>query len=68
MPKWGKEVTEFTVSVSFHETRGYQIYVPRPIIEYLGVHTHKEAKPKPISFVIKGKKVEVRTSVERSGK
>lgn len=62
MPKWSKEATEFKVSVSYHETRGYQIYVPRPIVEHLGIRTRKEDDPKPISFIIKGHRVEVRAS------
>jgi hypothetical protein len=53
VPKWKKDETEFHVSVSHHETRGYQCYLPKPIMEFLG-------KPELIKFVIVGKKIEVR--------
>ncbi len=59
MPKWKKDATEFTVSVGYHEVRGYQVYVPRPVIEALEIHTDKTKDPKPITFVIKKKKVEI---------
>jgi hypothetical protein len=36
MPKWKKDETEFTVSVTYHKHRGYQSYIPKPIIEKLG--------------------------------
>jgi hypothetical protein len=54
MPKWKKDATEFVVSVNYHEVRGYQSSLPKPIIEFLG-------KPQLIKFVIIGKKVEVRS-------
>jgi len=53
MPRWKKGATEFTVSVSYEEKRGYQCYVPKPIMERLGA-------PDAITFEVKGKKVEVR--------
>jgi len=52
MPKWKKDATEFIVKVGHHETRGEQIYLPKPIIEILG-------EPDLIKFTIKGKKVEI---------
>ncbi len=52
MPKWKKDETEFPVNVSYHETRGYQAYIPKPLMDFLG-------NPEAIKFVIKGKKVEV---------
>jgi hypothetical protein len=52
MPKWKKDETEFPVSVTKHETRGFQSYLPKPIMEFLG-------NPDFIKFVIKGKKVHV---------
>ncbi len=52
MPKWKKDATEFVVKVGHHETRGEQIYIPKPIIEILG-------EPDTIKFTIKGKKVEI---------
>lgn len=54
MPKWKKDETEFPVSVSYHETRGYQCYLPKPIMELLG-------NPNAIKFAVVGKKVEVRS-------
>jgi hypothetical protein len=52
----------FTVSVGYHEVRGYQVYIPRPVVEALEIHSDKTKNPKPIAFMIKGKKVEVRSS------
>lgn len=52
MPKWKKDETEFPVNVSRHETRGYQSYLPKPIMEILG-------NPDMIKFIIKGNKIEV---------
>lgn len=57
MPKWKKDQTEFPVTVSHHETRGYQAYIPKPLMEFLG-------DPNAIKFVITGKKVEVRPHKE----
>jgi hypothetical protein len=46
---------EFRVSVTYHEHRGCQTYLPKPIIEVLGT-------PKSIKFTPKeNKKVEVRS-------
>lgn len=52
MPKWKKDATEFIVKVGHHETRGEQIYIPKPIVEFLG-------QPDAIKFLIKGKKLEI---------
>ncbi len=52
MPKWKKDATEFEVSVTHHEHRGYQAYLPKPIMDILG-------SPKAIKFVIKGKRIEL---------
>lgn len=52
MPKWKKDAKEFVVSVSHHETRGDQTYLPKPVMKVLG-------KPDSIKFMIKGKKVEI---------
>ncbi|MDE2590454.1 MAG: hypothetical protein KGL95_12425 [Patescibacteria group bacterium] len=57
MPKWKKDETEFPVNVSFHETRGFQAYLPKPLMEFLGT-------PDMIKFTIKGKKVEVTSHKE----
>ena len=53
VPKWKKDATEFTVSVNHNEDRGYQTSIPKPVAEVLG-------EPKAITYVVKGKKVEVR--------
>jgi hypothetical protein len=52
MPKWKKDATEFEVSVTHHEHRGYQAYPRKPIMEILG-------DPETIKFVLKGKKIEL---------
>ena len=52
MPKWKKDAIEFKVHVTHHETRGYQAYLPKPIMEILG-------DPETIKFVLKGKHIEV---------
>lgn len=52
MPKWKKDAKEFVVSVSHHNTRGDQTYLPKPVMKILG-------KPDNIKFIIKGKKVEI---------
>jgi hypothetical protein len=49
MPKWQKDQTEFKVGVSYHEHRGYQSYIPKPIMEMLG-------NPQNIKFTVKDKK------------
>jgi hypothetical protein len=55
MPKWKKDQKEFKVSVTYHEHRGCQAYLPKPIIEMLGT-------PRSIKFIVKdNKKVEVRS-------
>jgi hypothetical protein len=55
MPKWKKDETEFNVSVTYHEHRGCQAYLPKPIIEMLG-------NPKSIKFIVKdNKKIELKT-------
>jgi hypothetical protein len=53
VPKWKKGETEFTVSVNHNEVRGYQSSIPKPVIEILG-------EPSVITFVVKGKKVELK--------
>lgn len=45
MPKWKKDAKEFTVSVNFNESRGYQSSIPKPIIDILG-------EPEKVKFVI----------------
>ena len=50
MPKWKKDAKEFTVSVNYHEARGYQASIPKPIMEILG-------DPERIRFEVKGKNI-----------
>jgi hypothetical protein len=57
MPRWRKDQTEFIVSVTYHEHRGYQTYIPRPVMERLG-------KPKAIKFIIKNRKIEVEAEIK----
>lgn len=52
MPKWKAGAKEFTVSVNFHEVRGYQTVIPRPVAEHL-------LRPERITFVIRGRRVEI---------
>jgi hypothetical protein len=52
MPKWKKDQKEFAVSVTYHEHRGSQCYLPKPILEILG-------NPKRIKFIVKSKRIEV---------
>jgi hypothetical protein len=59
MPKWKKDATEFEVSVTHHETRGYQAYLPKPIMERLG-------DPDTIRFVVKGQKIEIQAGKEKA--
>ncbi|MGD0330088.1 MAG: hypothetical protein ABSB40_06525 [Nitrososphaeria archaeon] len=55
MPKWKKDETKFTVSVNYEEKRGAQSSIPKPIVDALG-------KPTRITFLLRGKKVEVKAS------
>lgn len=52
MPKWKKDAKEFTVSVNFNESRGYQSSIPKPIMDALG-------DPKNITFLINGNNVKI---------
>jgi hypothetical protein len=52
MPKWKKDATEFTVSLNFHKTRGYQATIPRPVVEKL-------ADRSKLTFRIKGERVTI---------
>ena len=49
MTKWKKDAKEFTVSVNYHEHRGYQSTIPKPIIEILG-------EPDKIKFAVNNDK------------
>jgi hypothetical protein len=50
MPKWKKDEKEFNVSVSYNEHRGYQCYIPKPIMEKLG-------NPASIKFFVEDEKI-----------
>jgi hypothetical protein len=52
MPKWKKDAKEFTVSVNYNETRGYQSSIPKPIIDLLG-------EPEQVTFVINGGNIKI---------
>ncbi len=56
MPKWRKDAKEFTVGVNFNEVRGYQTSIPKPVAEAMG-------RPESITYVIRGKRIEVRSAV-----
>ncbi len=56
MTKWKKDAKEFTVGISYSETRGIQSYIPKPIIEFLD-------NPKKLKFIIKGKQVHIVSGV-----
>ncbi len=57
MPKWKEGAKEFTVSVNFHEVRGYQVVIPRPVAEHLG-------RPERITYVLRKSKVEVHAAAD----
>ena len=59
MAKWKEGATEFTVGVGYSKGRGYACTIPRPVIEALG-------EPERITFVIKGKRVEIESTKEFS--
>ena len=52
LPKWKKDAKEFTVSVNYNESRGYQSSIPKPIIDALG-------EPNTITFRLDGKNVKI---------
>lgn len=52
MPKWKKDQKEFVVSVTYHEQRGCQCYLPKPILKILD-------NPERIKFVVIGKRIEI---------
>lgn len=60
MPKWKKDATEFEVHVTKHETRGYQAYLPKPVMERLG-------EPDTIKFVVKNKHIEIEPGEAKAG-
>jgi hypothetical protein len=58
MPKWKEGAKEFTVSVNFHEVRGFQTVIPRPVAEHLG-------RPERITFTLRKAKVEIRAAAHK---
>lgn len=52
MPKWSKDATEFEVTINYSEKRGYQLRMPKPVMDKLGECSR-------VKFIIKGSKVEV---------
>jgi hypothetical protein len=58
VPKWKKGAKEFTVGINYHDKRGYQSSIPKPIIDALG-------NPEMIKFIIDGKRIEVTTDKEK---
>lgn len=61
MPKWKKDAKEFTVSINYNETRGYQSSIPKPVIEALG-------SPNMITFEIDGKNIKIISGEKESKK
>lgn len=52
MPKWKKDAKEFTVSVNYNDSRGYQSSIPKPVMVALG-------EPTTVTFVINGDSVKI---------
>lgn len=61
LPKWKKDAKEFTVSVNYNESRGYQSSIPKPIIDVLG-------EPDSITFVVNGDTVRLKPNVNKKSK
>jgi hypothetical protein len=57
VPKWKKDAKEFSVSVRYNHETGIQTHLPKPVAEFLG-------NPPMITFVKKGKHLEVRAGGE----
>jgi hypothetical protein len=58
MPKWKEGAKEFTVSVNFHEVRGYAATIPKPVMAHL-------SNPEKLTFILKREKVEIRAAGDR---
>ena len=52
MGRWKKDAKEFPASVTLNGHRGYQMVVPKPLMEFLG-------GPPGLIFRIRGKRVSV---------
>ena len=59
MPKWKKNAKEFTVSVNYNETRGYQSSIPKPIMDILG-------DPEQVTFIVNGDKIKIIPAYDKS--
>jgi hypothetical protein len=58
VPKWKKDAKEFPVKVRYDGNgTGIAVYLPKPVAEFLG-------NPPMITFVKKGKRLEVRAGGE----
>jgi hypothetical protein len=57
MPKWKKDAKELTVSVTFHEVRGYAATIPKPVMAHL-------AHPGRVTFVIERNRVVIKAAVK----
>lgn len=57
MTKWQPDA-EFTASVTYHETRGCQGYLPKPVAEMLG-------RPSRITYKIVRGRIEVTAAKDR---
>jgi len=60
MPKWKKDAKEFVVKVNYEEKRGYQSYIPRPIMLKLGA-------PESLKYTVKGNKIEISAAKSKEG-
>ena len=49
MGRWQKDAKEFTVSVTYHDTRGCQRYLPKPVMDRLG------CPPRIMYRIVRGK-------------
>jgi hypothetical protein len=56
----GRGCTEFEVGVNYHEVRGAQSSIPKPVIDALG-------HPDKIRFVVKNKHVEIESGTIEKG-
>ena len=52
MTRWKKDAKEFEVTVNFEEKRGYQSYIPKPIMLLLG-------NPNSLKYMVRGKRIEI---------
>lgn len=60
MPKWKKDAKEFSVSVNYNESRGYQSSIPKPVMDALG-------NPNTLKFEMSGNAIKM-TSGDKEAK